>query len=79
MESILVQCPHCRQDIIILELNCCIFRHAVFKNSMEQIGPHSSKEECEKYLRDDLVYGCAKPFKVINENNTYTAVACDYI
>jgi hypothetical protein len=72
-----VKCPHCNDDIIIFrnEINCAIFRHAIFKNTYEQINPHSSKELCETYIADDSVYGCAKPFKLVNN----CPEICDYI
>jgi len=56
-------------------LNCKIFRHAIFKNGGIQLNPHASKEECDKVIKDNLVYGCAKPFEIINEK----AVKCEYI
>ncbi len=38
MNSInIVLCPHCMEYIEILELNCKIFRHGVFKDSGKQI------------------------------------------
>lgn len=71
-------CPYesCNQYIMIFkhELNCCIFRHAVDK-SYKQIHPHASKEECEKLIRNDMIYGCCKPFRIINEK----IEKCDYI
>jgi hypothetical protein len=72
-----VNCPHCNDEIIIFktEINCGIFRHAIFKNNYEQINPHASKEECENYLANNIVYGCAKPFRIIGN----IAEICDYI
>ncbi len=69
-----ISCPHCNGEIIIIELNCKIFRHAVFKDG-KQLNSHASKEECDKVVREGLVYGCAKPFQIINGK----AVKCDYI
>ena len=82
IEKIIVECPHCKGYIIISELNCCIFRHGVFKTTGEQIPPHSSKIECNEYVEKSLIYGCGKPFKVVNYNtdmNTCTIEICDYI
>ena len=45
-------CPHC-QDVIIVnesQINCSIFRHAVYKNTMQQISPHESKINCDKLI-----------------------------
>ena len=71
---LIVKCPHCDEEILIEELNCCIFRHGVLKNG-RQIDPHASKELCEYYVTNNLIYGCGKPF-IIKEN---TALKCDYI
>ena len=58
-------CPHCDMMIQVPrdEIRCTIFRHAVFKKGMKFVPPHASKKECERWLREDLVYGCTKPFK----------------
>jgi hypothetical protein len=37
------------------------------------------KEVCEKLLREKKIYGCCKPFQIINENDKYIAIVCDYI
>ncbi len=71
-------CPHCKGTAQINELNCCIFRHAVFRDTMEQIDPHASKELCDEYIQKGLIYGCGKPFKIITVNNGFVAVICDY-
>jgi len=59
------QCPHCQVMIQVPrhEIRCTIFRHAVFKKGMRFVNPHASKEECERWLKEDIVYGCTKPFK----------------
>jgi hypothetical protein len=74
-----VICLHCNEFIIIEKLNCGIFRHGIFKENGEQIPPHSSKEKCEYYINNNLIYGCGKPFKIILENNEYKVEICDYI
>ena len=74
-----VICPNCSGTIIILELNCCIFRHGVFKNSLEQVNPHAPKEECDRLVEAKLIWGCGQPFKLIEQNNTLVAIKCDYI
>ena len=58
-------CPHCGNMIQVPrnEIRCTIFRHAVFKNGMKFVPPHASEKECQRWLKEDLVYGCAKPFK----------------
>lgn len=71
------KCPHCQENIIIYdnEINCGIFRHAVYKSNYQQVEPHLPKEQCDNLIKSDLVYGCAKPFRI--ENNIISI--CDYI
>ena len=81
---IIVQCPHCNGEVIIEELACRIFRHGIFKIDGKQIDPHAKKEDCDKYIEKDLIFGCGKPFKVIEKDNkekeiNYEAIICDYI
>lgn len=79
MSNIVLKCPHCNDYIEILEINCAIFRHGYFISNNEQINPHLKKDECDKLVENNLIYGCGKPFKVIKENNNYNAIICDYI
>ena len=72
--SLSLSCPHCGGEIQILQVNCGIFRHAVFKNG-RQLDPHAPKEECEQVVKDNLVYGCAKPFQIVDGK----AIKCEYI
>jgi hypothetical protein len=78
-ENIIIHCPHCNDPIIIEQLNCKIFRHGVFKNDNIQINPHATKIECENYITNGLIYGCGKPFKIIEFYNDYHVEVCDYI
>jgi hypothetical protein len=64
MEHIVV-CPNCNDYVIIKELNCGIFRHGILKTTGEQIDPHSSKDVCDMFVLNDLIYGCSKPFRII--------------
>jgi len=57
------------------KITCGIFRHAINKKTLLQINPHTSKELCDLYINNNLVYGCAKPFTIINNN----IEKCDYI
>ena len=62
------------------ELNCCIFRHAVFKDTMQPIHPHAPREVCEKLVADGAVIGCAAPFRVVTQaDGAFVAVPCEYI
>jgi len=74
-----VQCPHCKLYVMIQEINCSIFRHGVYKDSKQQINPHENKENCDRYIKEDLIIGCGKPFRLVLKNNEYFAIECDYI
>lgn len=81
-EDIYVNCPHCHGWIIIdkKEINCNVFRHAISLVDFKQIDPHASKEYCDAALANGAIYGCGKPFKLsLQSDDTYTAVACEYI
>jgi hypothetical protein len=73
--SLMIQCPHCQQYIIIEELNCGIFRCGIKKDTYMQISPHASKETCDYLKNHDLIYGCGKPFRIIANE----IVKCSYI
>ena len=75
-KELIINCPHCDQLIIIVELNCRIFRCGVLKLNGEQINPHSNKNICDDLTVNNLIYGCGKPF-LIDANNK--ALICDYI
>ena len=70
-------CPHCGLMIQVPrnEIRCTIFRHANFKKDMSFVPPHASQQECERWLNENLVYGCAKPFKF----NGNIVEKCGYI
>ena len=73
-------CPNCNEEIIVNknELNCKIFRHAIFKDTYQQVDPHLPKILCDKLTQDNKVIGCCKPFEVISQNQELFAVICDY-
>jgi len=72
-------CPHCLDPVLIEKLNCCIFRHGIMKDSMKQMNPHASKEECDSLFSQGLIFGCGKPFKIIKTGNHICVEVCDYI
>jgi len=81
---LIVICPHCKDYVLIEKLNCCIFRHAILKANGKQIDPHASKQKCDLLIKNEEIYGCGKPFKIIitksNLNNKiYSTEICDYI
>jgi hypothetical protein len=80
---LLVTCPHCQGTVEILEINCAIFRHGVYKRTGRQVNPHAPKSECDAAAAQGLLDGCGKPFQLVSKPTAtsveYEAVACDYI
>lgn len=79
---LIFNCPHCNDFIHVYEneINCTIFRHAIYKDNYEQINPHTPKSECNRLASENLVYGCAKPFRILKNNeNKYYIQICEYI
>jgi hypothetical protein len=77
--TIFIECPHCLDYVEIIQINCGIFRHGVFKQNNQQLNPHASKLECELVVKLDLINGCGKPFKLVYINGQCMAQKCDYI
>ena len=75
----LIECPHCNQIIEIELINCGIFRHGTYKATGEQIDPHMSKEGCDEVVKKGLIYGCGRPFRIIDSNGLYIIEICEYI
>jgi hypothetical protein len=78
-EEPIVICPQCKEFVLIKKINCAIFRHGILKKNGKQIDPHSPKDLCEYYIKNDMIYGCGKPFKIINNNGNLETEVCDYI
>lgn len=76
---IYVQCPHCEGMVEILEINCSIFRHGVYKTNNQQLNPHASEPVCSIVSKQNLIYGCGKPFKLLKNGEKYLAIKCEYI
>mgnify|MGYP007000449399 len=53
--------------------------HGIYKKTLKQIDPHMKKEECTRLKKEDIIYGCAMPFKLIKNKNEFTLEKCDYI
>jgi hypothetical protein len=81
MSVLIIVCPHCQEPVMIhqKDINCAIFRHAVFKDTYQQIPPHASKELCDTWQEKGRVYGCAKPFRLVKQGDNYVAEICEYI
>jgi hypothetical protein len=71
------ECPNCTGLIVINknDYNCCIFRHAVFKNNFECIPPHSTKDYIENLIKNDFIFGCGSPLQYKDNK----LIICDYI
>lgn len=81
-----VECPHCKDIVLIEQINCAIFRHGAFRDTMEQIPPHATEQQCSEWQRRNLIFGCGKPFRLVAKEKkddptevAYTAVICEYI
>jgi hypothetical protein len=79
MIPILLPCPHCTCFVEILELNCRIFRHGIYKENGQQINPHAPKAECDTLFSEGRIYGCGKPFTVVQNDDAWEAQVCDYV
>jgi hypothetical protein len=80
----ILTCAHCNEPFLIYEtdFNCKILRHGVLKATMQPMNPHASKEECERLVREGLIYGCGKPMLIVRKPappNEYGVEECDYI
>lgn len=74
-------CPHCDHlvSVRVQEINCAIFRHGNFKESLKPIDPHLCKEECDRLVTEGLIFGCGKPFQLVRRNDKYVVEICGYI
>lgn len=70
--EIFLECPHCKIQIEISEINCGVFRCGIYKDNGQQVPPHMPKEEAEKL--GDTIYGCGQPFQYLNGK----LVKCDW-
>lgn len=70
-----INCPHCNIYLFIEELNCGIFRCGIYKSTFQPIPPHLPKNDCDELLKQNLIYGCSKPFRIIDNK----VLICDYI
>jgi len=79
MDNNIVICPHCKAPIIIQKVNCGIFRHGVLKQTGKQMKPHLDKVTCEQLFNNNMIYGCGKPFKIVQNNDVLIVTVCGYI
>jgi len=64
-----ITCPYCNGKIEILELNCRIFRHGIFRDTGLQIGQHLKEDFVNELLNQNKIFGCGKQFKINRDNN----------
>jgi len=71
-------CPHCQKLVLVqqADINCEIFRHAVWKKNGEPIPPHAKKEEIEAWHAQKEIVGCGKPFRLTKKGELSV---CGYI
>ena len=71
------QCPHCHLfcQVSQQEINCKIFRHGIYKRDFSFLDPHASKEVCDRVKSENLIWGCAKPFRFDGQ----TVMPCAYV
>jgi hypothetical protein len=77
-------CLHCQEPFVVRdsEFNCRILRHGVFKETLQPIPPHATKDECYALVRSGTIHGCAGPLQIVQVSNTtngYDVIICDYI
>lgn len=61
-----IQCPHCGDTMFLYrkEIKCGKIRHGTILSKNRQLHFNTSDEKCVQLLRDRLVIGCTKPFRV---------------
>ena len=71
------ECPNCHFLTSVPKdgIACKIFRHGAMKVNAKQLSPHLCKTECDRLAREDLIYGCGKPFYFDGEK----VETCGYI
>jgi hypothetical protein len=78
--ELVFKCPHCREFLLVEQINCAIFRHGVYKTTGKPIDPHSPQPVCESLVAQNAIYGCGKPFQLIKrEDGQYSIRCCGYI
>ena len=71
----ILSCPHCDIMIEVIEINCAIFRCGIYKENGQQVEPHLSKYLCDALKENDKIWGCGKPFQLVNGQ----LVKCEYL
>ena len=80
MYIMIIICPHCNEQVIIEQINCGIFRHGIIIKTGNQMDPHLDQVSCEKLVTKRKIYGCGKPFRILQkEDNVFIVEKCEYI
>lgn len=60
----ILECPNCHTTILIKknEINCCIFRCGILKETGLQINPHLNKSSIDTLKEKNAIWGCGSPF-----------------
>lgn len=77
--NFIITCPNCNESVLIEKLNCGIFRHGIMKKNQVIINQHLDKASCEFLVKNELIYGCGKPFQIIIKDGIPIITICDYI
>jgi len=80
-EYLVFPCPNCQELTIVYKIDicCAIFRHGCFKDTYFNINPHLSQVMCQHLIKNELIYGCSKPFQILEDNGHFEVNKCDYI
>ena len=66
MQEMVIMCPYCGLVSEIEQINCGVFRCGYYCNSLLQIPPHLSEEEGNRLVKEKKIYGCSRPFKIVD-------------
>jgi len=74
LSAFLVNCPACKEPVLIDQVNCGIFRHAFYTDTLKTVDPHASKRHIMETMACGRLGGCGAPFEVVDGR----ARMCDY-
>lgn len=78
-DPLIFLCPHCNMWVEIVEINCGIFRHGVYKQTGIQMPPHAPRAQCDDAVTGDLIWGCGRPFEIYTDGVEKKIRSCDYV
>ena len=74
MGNFYINCPHCNEIIYITKVKCGLFLHAVNKQNMKALNPHSKKYQIDKLKNSGMMLGCGGKFSIIMNNGELISV-----